>query len=203
MTQQLAPVLIVLWVAATVAASPSTAARSPEPPRPVPASRYADGAPPGFSGGFAENSCQACHFDADVNTKPGQVAIDGVPDRFVAGRAYPLGVTLQRPGMTTGGFQLTARFKDGGAQAGALTVAPGEETRVKIDVQGAVQYANQRRAGAATISADRAVWTVLWTAPAAGGTVQFHVAANAGNTDETANGDYVFTGSRESEPAGR
>ena len=37
------------------------------------APRYADGAPPGFSGGFKEQSCDACHFEAEVNTRPGEV----------------------------------------------------------------------------------------------------------------------------------
>lgn len=203
MKQLAAPAAGVLWLAATLAASPPSVTSPPGPPTPAPANRYADGAPPGFSGAFGEQSCNACHFDAEVNTGPGRVAVDGVPDRFVAGMAYPLRVTLHRPDMATSGFQLTARFKNGGAQAGALAVGPDEDERVKIDAQADVQYANQRRAGAALTSADTETWTVLWSAPANGGAVQFHVAANAGNKDDTTSGDYVFTAVRESEPAGR
>ena len=29
---------------------------------------YAEGAPPGFSGGFKEDSCHACHFHAEPNS---------------------------------------------------------------------------------------------------------------------------------------
>jgi hypothetical protein len=199
----LAPAIAVAWLAATVTASPAAGARPHEPTAPATTIRYADGAPPGFSGAFGENSCHACHFDADVNTTSGRLTIEGVPARFAAGTAYPLRVTLHRAGMLTGGFQLTARFKDGGAQAGPLAVGADEQERVKIDVQAGVQYANQRSAGAAPTSATTAAWTVLWTAPASGGTVQFHAAANAGNKDDSANGDHVFTAVRESEPAER
>lgn len=136
-----------------------------------------------------------------MNTPPGHASIDGVPERFTPGTPYPLTVTVRRPGMTTGGFQLTARFSDGGAQAGALAVAADQDERLKVETKGTVQYANQRSAGARLPSPEAASWTVLWTAPTSGGTVRFDVAANAGNKDESASGDYVFTVVRESRPA--
>ena len=37
---------------------------------------YAEGAPAGFSGGFKEDTCRACHFDFDLNTGGGRVTID-------------------------------------------------------------------------------------------------------------------------------
>jgi hypothetical protein len=64
-----------------------------------------------------------------------------------------------------------------------------------------VQYVNQRSAGTAPSSAGGATWTVVWTAPVVGGTVRFDVAANAGNRDESASGDHVFTAMQESAPA--
>lgn len=163
-------------------------------------SGYADGAPAGFSGGFGEESCHACHFHEDLNSGPGRVTITDVPKQFAPGERYPVTVTLTRPGMTLGGFQLTARFKEDGAQAGTFAPAPGQAERVMIDAQGPVQYASQRRKGTELISADTAVWKLLWTAPRADGTVIFHVAANAANGDETAEGDYVHTSSVESAP---
>lgn len=163
-------------------------------------SGYVDGAPAGFSGGFGEQSCHACHFHEDLDSGPGRVTIAGVPKQFAPGRSYPVTVTLTRPGMKLGGFQLTARFKKGGAQAGTLAPAPGEEARVRIDAQGAVQYAGQRRNGAALTAAGMASWKLLWTAPRAEDPVVFHVAANAANGDETAEGDYVHTDSIESSP---
>ena len=160
--------------------------------RAVPAAAYADGAPPGFSGGFTETSCDACHFENDLNAKPGQLTITGVPERFAAGERYPLTITLSRPGMRLGGFQFTARMADGGAQAGGLAPADGEEQRLAVQVGNNVQYANQRTAGSVVNTADTIRWTVVWTAPA-GGAVQFHAAANAADNDGSARGDYVYT----------
>lgn len=162
-----------------------------------PAAAYADGAPPGFTGGFGEAACDACHFEAAVNTKPGQLTLTGVPERFVAGERYPVTLALSRPGMAMGGFQLSARMETGGAQAGTLAPGPGEEKRIKIE-PGKVQYANQRQDGTALAEPGLAKWTVVWTAPATPGTVVFHAAANAADKDEAARGDYVYTASASS-----
>jgi hypothetical protein len=153
--------------------------------------QYADGAPPGFTGGFGEAACDACHFEAALNTKPGQLTLSGVPERFVAGERYPLTITLSRPGMAMGGFQLSARMETGGAQAGTLAPGPGEEKRIKVE-PGKVQYANQRLDGTALTEPGLAKWTLVWTAPAASGAVVFHAAANAADKDEAARGDYIF-----------
>jgi hypothetical protein len=163
------------------------------PVRPVPAAAYADGAPAGFSGGFREESCHACHFEAEVNTKPGQLTIAGVPERFAAGDRYTLTISLSRAGMAIAGFQLTARVEDGGAQAGTLAPAPGEEDRIKVETQTSVQYAGQRARGAALVQPATARWTLVWTAPQTAGTVLFNIAANAADNDESVRGDYVYT----------
>jgi hypothetical protein len=163
------------------------------------AEAYADGAPPGFTGGFGEQACDACHFEAAVNTKPGQLVLAGIPERYVAGRTYPLTLTLSRPGMAMGGFQLAARMESGGAQAGTLAPGPGDDARIRIE-NGTVRYANQRLAGTAPIDGDTITWTVIWTAPATAGAVLFHAAANAADKDEAARGDYVYTATGQSRP---
>ena len=156
------------------------------------AEAYADGAPPGFSGGFGESSCEACHFEGAVNAPPGRVTLTGIPERYAAGRAYPITITLSRPGMLMAGFQLAVRFENGGAQAGALAPAPGDEKRIKVET-GKIQYANQRLDGTALSEPGTAKWSVVWTAPATPGVVRFNVAANAADKDEAARGDYVYT----------
>lgn len=163
------------------------------------ATGYADGAPPGFTGGFGEQACDACHFEAELNTKPGQLTLTGVPERFTAGERYPLTIMLSRPGMAMGGFQLSARMENDGAQAGTLTPGPGEEKRIRIE-PGKVQYANQRQDGTALAEPGAAKWTVIWTAPAASGGIVFHAAANAADKDEAARGDYVYTTAATSRP---
>jgi hypothetical protein len=161
---------------------------------------YAEGAPPGFSGGFKEESCHACHFHEELNAGGGRVAIEGVPATFAAGDRYTVTVTLTRAGMKRAGFQLTARFKDSGAQAGTLAAGPGEGERVGVDRQGSVQYAGQKKAGSAPGAADAARWTIEWTAPDRGGPVIFHVSANAADGNESADGDFVYTATGESAP---
>jgi hypothetical protein len=162
---------------------------------------YADGAPPGFSGGFKEESCHACHFHAEPNSGPGRVTIDGVPATFASGGRYPLTITLERAGMTLAGFQLTARLKDSGAQAGTIAPGPDDEERVGVETQTGVQYAGQRKPGAAAGAAGAATWTIVWTAPVSGGPVVFHVSANAADGNESADGDFVYTSTAQSAPA--
>jgi hypothetical protein len=166
----------------------------------APAPGYAEGAPPGFSGGFGEQSCHGCHFEAEVNEKPGQLTIDGVPDRFAAGERYLLTIELSRPGMKMGGFQLAARMESGGMQAGTIAPGPGETERIAVELQSGVQYASQRRPGTALAASDTARWTLVWTAPMATGPVQIHVAANAADNDESIRGDYVYTAVVRSRP---
>lgn len=156
-------------------------------------SAYADGAPPGFTGGFGESACDACHFDHDVNAEPGQLTLTGVPERYTPGARYTLTVTLARPEMKSGGFQLAARMESGGSQAGTLAPAPGEEKRIAIDAASGIDYARQRRDGAAPAPPGIARWELAWTAPTAPGAVQFNVAANAADGDDAARGDYVYT----------
>jgi hypothetical protein len=161
---------------------------------------YAEGAPAGFSGGFKEDSCYACHFGAEANAAPGRVSIEGVPETFAAGERYTLTVRLHRPGLTLAGFQLAARFAEGGAQAGALAPGPSDAERVRVETQSGIQYANQRKAGTAVGADDEVSWTIEWRAPAGGGAVTFHVAANAADGDGTAEGDVIYTASARSAP---
>jgi hypothetical protein len=159
---------------------------------PAPAHPYAEGAPPGFSGGFSEQSCDACHFHAATNAGPGRLSIEGIPERFAAAEPYRVTISLTQEGMKLAGFQLTARFKDDGSQAG-MFATDSSDVRTGIDAQSGVQYVGQRREGAAMPTPNASRWTVIWTAPSATRTVVFHVAANAANGDERADGDFVYT----------
>jgi hypothetical protein len=179
------------WVLAAAGALAAAAVFSPVAI--TPASAYADGAPSGFTGGFGEQACDACHFEASVNSQPGQLTLAGIPPRYVPGERYTVSVTLSRAGMKIGGFQLAARFQDGGAQAGTLEPGPEEAERVKVETASNVQYAGQRQRGTRLTKADVGQWTVVWIAPSAGGTVAFHAAGNAADGDEAARGDYVYT----------
>jgi hypothetical protein len=95
--------------------------------------------------------------------------------------------------MKLGGFQIAAREERGGAQAGTLTAAPGDETRVAIDTAKGIQYARQRREGAGPAAPGIVRWEIVWTAPATPGSVMFHASGNAADGDDAARGDYVYT----------
>ena len=161
---------------------------------------YAEGAPPGFSGGFKEDSCHACHFHEELNSAGGRVTIEGVPPTFEAGQRYTLSVTLTRAGMKRAGFQLATRFKETGAQAGTLTPGPDEGARVRVESQSGVHYASQTKDGSFA-GTDAARWTIEWTAPDRGGPVIVHVSANAADGNESADGDFVYTAAIESASA--
>ncbi|MFP3941014.1 MAG: choice-of-anchor V domain-containing protein [Thermoanaerobaculia bacterium] len=94
----------------------------------APAAANADGALPGFTGGFGEPTCRSCHFDAPEEPEEGALVLEGVPEAYRPGETYPLTVVLRHPELARGGFQLTARFAAGaaeGRQAGVLRVPDG------------------------------------------------------------------------------
>jgi len=159
-------------------------------------------APPvAHSGGFGEPTCQACHFEADVNAGKGALALTGVPDAYVPGRTYVLTISLTHPALKAGGFQLTARHDDG-SQAGTVAMAAGERARGGVTVLERVQYAHHIYAGTEPVARDSARWTIDWVAPASGGTVTFHVVGNGGNADASPLGDFIYATSLTTRPGG-
>jgi hypothetical protein len=160
---------------------------------------YEDGPPPGHTGGFGEPTCTACHFDGPANDGEAHLAIEGLPESYEPGSSYRLRVVLSRAGMARGGFQLAARSGCEGTQAGAVEAVDG---RTFVTEDGGVAYIHHTREGVSPTGADSAVWTVLWTAPSAGGPpVVFSVAANAADGDASQLGDHIYTGSRTIRPA--
>ena len=162
---------------------------------------YADGAPPGFSGGFREESCHACHFHETLNAAPGKLAIDGLAAQFTPGQRYTLTITLTREGMKRAGFQLAARFKDDGAQAGTLVVGSTDARRVKLENQGGVLYAGHNQAGSEIADGGKVRWSVDWIAPIGRRAVMINVAANAADGDDRVDGDFIYTAVFEAAPS--
>ena len=155
---------------------------------------YREGPPPAHTGGFAEDTCQACHFDNDVNEALGSLMLEGVPAVFAPGQQYRLTVSLARPGMAAAGFQLAVRVAEGPArsrQAGALR-AVDERVQVTHNAETGIFYAQHTETGAA--ASDSAAWVVDWTPGPGSSPVAFHVAANAANDDASEFGDFIYTG---------
>jgi len=174
-------------IALAAASVAATAATRP------PAGHDQDGPPPGFSGGFGEPSCYACHLSEEPDTGPGRLWIEGFPEAYEPGETYPIRVTFTRPRMAAAGFQLTTRFEESGEQAGRVWIVPGEEALVGVASDRGVDYAHQRAAGATPTQPDTARWILLWTAPDGVGTIRLHVAGVAGDGDGSASGDLVYT----------
>ncbi len=165
---------------------------------PAAAVYYADGAPPGHSGGFGEPTCQRCHFDAEAR-EGGRLEVAGFPTTWRPGRGYPLVVRLRSPGMAGAGFQLAARFCDG-RQAGHWRTDGGGVGVAAPDSSG-VRYVGHTRP-ARPGPGGEAVWRFTWIAPEeSGAPVRLHLAANAANGDDSEFGDAVYADSLTSAPA--
>jgi len=167
-----------------------TPVRSPSP-RPGTARAESDRPLPAHTGGFGEPTCGACHIQADVNAGAGSLTLAGLPLEYVGGVTYTLTITLAQQGLAAGGFQLSTRFADG-TQAGTLAPTPHDSTRVAVTTAGAVQYIHHVYAGTRPGASDTISWQIRWTAPATGGTIVFHVAANAADDDASPLGDMIY-----------
>ncbi len=165
-------------------------AAAPLGPRP-------EGPPPAHTGGFGEPTCQRCHYDGQpLGAGDGELVIGGIPDRFEPGRTYQITVTLSRPAMVRGGFELAARFAPheplAALQAGTLSPADPSRTAITRDSTTRVEYAHHLEPGTHPLRPGELRWWVRWTAPAERQGVVFHAAAVAGNDDNSNLGDEVY-----------
>jgi len=164
---------------------------------PVFLTAFQDGPLPGFTGGFGERDCTTCHFGEKPNDSHGSVRISGVPAVYVPGQEYTIEVSLRRPGLTRGGFELASRFRGGaanGREAGSF-VPPGDG-RMKLiaSTDGRQHYLQHTKDGTESATPGSIGWTFIWIAPdRAEGQVAFSVAANATNADASALGDFIYT----------
>ncbi|HXF95129.1 MAG TPA: choice-of-anchor V domain-containing protein [Gemmatimonadales bacterium] len=157
----------------------------------APAGRpYADGPPPGHTGGFGEPTCTACHAENPLNAPGGTLSLAGLPTAYVPGATYRVTVTLRRGALRRAGFEVTARFASGeGAGAWRARDSATATTRG----ENGVVYAHHTRAGSTLTRPGTAQWTLEWTAPPANGDIVFHAAANAANDDNSEFGDFIYT----------
>jgi hypothetical protein len=163
---------------------------------PLAASAFKEGPYPNVTGGFGEQSCHLCHLDNAVNAAGGGVTLAGVPETFVPGQRYPIAVTIRREGLRRGGFEIAARFASGkqkGRQAGAWTP---QDTRVQLipgAVDKALTFVQHNLMGSRVSETGANTWMLEWTAPPPpAAPVQFNVAANASNNDDSPLGDYIY-----------
>jgi hypothetical protein len=152
---------------------------------------YRDGPPPASTGGFGEPSCHSCHFDNPLSESSDSLTIEA-PERFEAGKTYLITVGIVHEGMKNSGFQLSSRFSDSGGQAGVLRPLDST-TGLAANESDSISYIQHTREGQRLTQDDRGEWRFQWDAPMRLAPVIMHLAANAGNHDDSEFGDSVHT----------
>lgn len=144
------------------------------------------------TGAFGESNCTTCHTGASVNSGPGSFRIEGVPLQYSPGATVPITITISHTGQRRWGFELAARVRTSGAQAGSFS-SLSAETAVRASNN--VQYIAQTLSGVRDgVTNGPVSWTVNWTAPAsAAGEVLFTAAGLAADGDGTERGDFTYT----------
>ena len=116
-----------------------------------------------------------------------------MPLRYIPGGNYPLKVVIRQAGQSRWGFQLTARFKESGIQAGELIPEDGNK---KIRPADGIQYISHIEAGTRAGQLNGPVgFSLTWKAPLReGGAVIFNAAGNAANYNDEPGGAYLHGG---------
>lgn len=161
------------------------------------------GPPASHTGAPGERTCSTngCHLGAiGVNQGPGSVSLrlgSGLTE-YEPGQTYAITVELTEPERSSRmGFQLTA-LNSSNARAGTLASAGSDVSITTGTVSGGQrQYARQTSQGNRPTSGTTRVWTVNWTAPAAGtGEVTLYVAglgANGNGNPDSQDRTYTAT----------
>jgi hypothetical protein len=152
---------------------------------------YPAGPPAGVTGGFGEDTCVKCHNSFDLNAGRamglGDLAVSGLPKQYQPGQTYQVKVEHTHvKDRSVWGFQLAARAKESGQQAGELK--PVDDHTQVLSEKG-IQYVEHTAEG--TFSN---VFQFDWTAPRdAVGDIVFNAAGNAADGDASAVGDYIYS----------
>ncbi len=152
---------------------------------------YPEHLPGAFTGGFGEETCHSCHFDYDINNERGSLTVQGPGEKYTPGKSYEFTVIVESERIGNGGFQMTARFEDG-SQAGEFDWT-GDRLSFTPSVDENIQYIQHSEAGT-NLTAERQIsWSFEWIAPNnSPEPVIFNIAANAGNDDFSAFGDWIY-----------
>ena len=169
--------LILAASATTLAASFSPSGSSP---------------PVGHTGSFGEPSCHGCHSEYPLNEPGARIRLDSLPAVHMPEQRYVVRLVMHRAEMKRAGFQLTARFEDGGA-AGRFELP--DTTFMRTQRAGALDYLSHTSEGSHLVQGDSIVWRFVWIAPASTRRVVFSAALNAADNDDSPFGDRIFTAS--------
>ncbi|MGM0506379.1 MAG: choice-of-anchor V domain-containing protein [Bacteroidota bacterium] len=155
-----------------------------------------------YTGGFDEPTCHSCHFDYDLNHEEGALNLKGIPEVWEPGKTYQWTVTLEREDLQKGGFQMTARTEEG-RQAGQFEWESERITTTPVG-DGEVVYLQHSADGTDPLEKASTHWKFSWTAPEKEtGTVYLHIAANAGNGDDSSFGDWIYLADIQIDPVNK
>ncbi|MDX1586189.1 MAG: choice-of-anchor V domain-containing protein [Balneolaceae bacterium] len=152
---------------------------------------YPEELPGTFTGGFGEDTCHSCHFDYPLNPEEGSLSLNGIPENYEKEKTYTITVTVSREDLGQAGFQITSRFSNG-KQAGSFS---GNSDQVQFTrTENQIEYLQHSLKGSKVNNSTTQSWEFIWEAPSNyRGEIIFNIAANAGNGDASAFGDYIFT----------
>jgi hypothetical protein len=162
---------------------------------PLSLTAFREGPLPNMTGGFGEPTCRSCHFDNDLNAPGGRLTLTGVPPTYTPGRGYAITVTLTRKDLTRGGFELGARFASGterGRQAGMWRIEGSRLQTVASKTDSGLVFVQHTKEGTVAAPPGSITWMMEWVAPDETVPVQFNVAANATNDDNSPLGDFIY-----------
>ena len=155
------------------------------------------GGPPNGLAGNPPNlfNCTFCHTTYPVNTGTGTVELTGFPvDGFIPNALYTLTLTVDDPGQTRWGFELTSQYDDGAGgnpQAGVITVIQSDYTQAATS--SGLTFLKQTSDGTFAGTAGPASWEFEYTAPdETVDLITFYVAANGADNDGFNTGDYIY-----------
>jgi hypothetical protein len=158
---------------------------------------FSNGPNDGLTGAPGEGLCTNCHSGNPVN---GSVEITGAPVAYKLGETYTITVTVQDPGQTRWGFELTAKdtANDG---AGTFTITDATNTQLSDQPAPNADYVKHTSLGTYAGTAGPATWQFDWTSPSSNvGDITFYAAGNAANNNGSSSGDNIYSTSFTSEP---
>ncbi|MDX5321527.1 MAG: T9SS type A sorting domain-containing protein [Bacteroidota bacterium] len=145
------------------------------------------GAPGGYTGSPADGkTCTDCHSGTAID-KTGIITSDIPAEGYTPGATYTITVTLNNEGTTRWGFSLSPQ-NNAGTMLGTWGTVDAETQFV------GGKYATHKLIG--SNGTNSKVWTLNWTAPAAGtGEVTFYGAFNIADANNTTTGDIIWKSS--------
>ena len=162
---------------------------------------FSGGPPVGLAGNPPLNqNCTGCHSSFPLNSGDGSLDLAGLPSEgYEANTTYSITLTLDDPGQSRWGFELTVQYLEGSVPmaGGELTVTDPVNTRLTPGTGADPDYLMQTSTGTFPGTTGPVSWTFDWTAPpdTSVGPVTFYAAGNGANNNGNNQGDYIYTDS--------